>query len=100
MASVHVERLDHLGLIAHVIKVLGLITLIDARLVPDEQEEITPGEAVAGMTLNGLGFANRPLSLSPQCFANTPLDLLLRPDVTAEMVNRFTLGRPLAEVTT
>jgi len=48
----------------------GLISLIDARLVPDEQEEITPGEAVAGMILNGLGFANRPLSLPPQFFTN------------------------------
>ena len=61
MESVHVERLDHLGLIASMIKDLGLISMIDARLVPDEQEEITPGEAVAGMILNGLGFANRPL---------------------------------------
>src|SRR4029453_3267016 len=38
-----------------------LIDMIDRRLVPDEQEVITPGEAVAGMILNGLGFANRPL---------------------------------------
>jgi len=51
MASVHVERLDHLGLIACMIKDVGLISMIDARLVPDEQEEITPGEAVAGMIL-------------------------------------------------
>src|SRR5437764_12245192 len=51
MASVHVERLDHLGLIAWMIKDLGLIRMIDARLGPDEQEEITPGEAVAGMIL-------------------------------------------------
>jgi Domain of unknown function (DUF4277) len=64
MASVHVERLDHLGLIACMIKDLDLISMIDARLVPDEQEEITPGEAVAGMILNGLGFAHRPLSLA------------------------------------
>src|SRR4029434_4368154 len=56
MESVHVERLDHLGLIACMIKDVGLISLIDARLVPDEQEEITPGEAVAGMILHGLGF--------------------------------------------
>ncbi len=76
MAAVHVERLDHLGLIASVVKDLGLIGMIDARLMPDEQEEITPGEAVAGMILNGLGFANRPLSLTPQFFANKPLELL------------------------
>src|SRR3989454_8334054 len=72
--------------------------MIDTRLVPDEQEEITPGEAMAGMILNGLGFANRPLSLTPQFFANKPLDLLFREDVRAEMFNRFKLGRTLEEV--
>ena len=72
--------------------------MIDARLEPDEQEAITPGEAVAGMILNGLGFANRPLSLTPQFFANKPLDLLFRAGVEAEMFNRFKLGRTLDEV--
>ena len=98
MESVHVERLDHLGLIASVMKDLGLINMIDARLMPNEQEEITPGEAVAGMVLNGLGFANRPVSLTPQFFANKPLDLLFRAGVRAEMFNRFKLGRTLDEV--
>jgi transposase len=98
MESIRVERLDHLGLIASVIKDVGLISMIDTRIVPDKQEEITPGEAVAGMILNGLGFANRPLSLTPQFFANKPLDLLFRPGVAAEMFNRFKLGRTLDEV--
>jgi transposase len=98
MALVTVERLDHLGLMAEVIKDLRLIDMIDVRLVPDRQEEITPGEAVAGMILNGLGFANRPLSLTPQFFANKPLDLLFREGVGAEMFNRFKLGRTLDEV--
>jgi transposase len=98
MESVHVERLDHLGLIACMIKDLDLINMIDPRLVPDEQEEITPGEAVAGMILNGLGFANRPPSLTPQFFTNKPLDLLLCPGGRAERFNRFKLGRTLDEV--
>jgi transposase len=100
MEAVRVERLDHLGLLASVINDLGLVSLIDARLKPNDQEAITPGEAVKGMILNGLGFANRPLSLSPQFFANKPLDLLFRPDVKAEMLNRFKLGRTLDEVNT
>src|SRR5215510_3437572 len=98
MALTHVERLDHLGLIAAVIKDIGLIDMIDTRLVPDAHEEITPGEAMAGMILTGLGFANRPLSLTPQFFANKPLDLLFREGVRAEMFNRFKLGRTLEEV--
>ena len=71
--------------------------MIDRRLVPDSQEKITPGEAVAGMILNGLGFANRPLSFTPKFFANKPLDLLFRQGIDAEMFNRFKLGRTLDE---
>jgi transposase len=98
MEQVRVERLDHLGLIASVIKDLGLMNMIDRHLAPDAQEVITPGEAVAGMILNGLGFAHRPLSLTPQFFANKPLDLLFREGIDAEMFNRFKLGRTLDEL--
>ena len=45
MEAVRVERLDHFGLIASVIKAVGLISMIDTRLVPDKHEEIPPGEA-------------------------------------------------------
>ncbi len=100
METICVERLDHLGLLTSVINDLGLVSMIDARLKPDEQETITPGEAIKAMILNGLGFANRPLSLTPQFFANKPLDLLFRPDVEADMFNRFKLGRTLDEVNT
>ncbi len=98
MEAVRVERLDDLGLIASVINDLGLVSMIDARLKPDDQEEITPGEAIKGMILNGLGFADRPLSLTPQFFAGKPLDLLFHPGVEASMFNRFKLGRTLDEV--
>jgi len=66
MEDLQVERLDHLGIISGVIKDLGLIERIDARIDPDANEEISTGEAVAGMLLNGLGFTQRPLSLTPQ----------------------------------
>ena len=97
MESVIVERLDHLGIVASVIKDLGIIEMIDARFGLHDQEEISAGEAVAGMILNGLGFSDRPLTLTPQFFANKPLDLLFRDGVGAEMFNRFKLGRTLDE---
>lgn len=100
MDNVRVERLDHLGLIASVINDLGLVSLIDARLKLDDQEALTSGEAIKAMILGGLGFANRPLSLTPQFFANKPLDLLFRPGVEATMLNRFKLGRTLDKVNT
>ena len=98
MDIVTVERLDHLGIIAGVIKDVGIIEMIDARIVPDDQEDITTGEAVAGMILNGLGFSDRPMSLTPQFFANKPVALLLRDGVSAEQCNRFKLGRSLDKV--
>jgi Domain of unknown function (DUF4277) len=78
---------------ASVIKDLGLIDMINARLGPDAPEVMTPGAAVAGMILNGLGFANRPMSLTPQLVANKPLDLWGRDGLRADRFNRFTLGR-------
>jgi transposase len=78
-----------------VIKDLGIVERVDARLGLHDQEEITAGEAVAGMSLNGLGFSDRPLTLTPQFFVNKPLDLLFREGVRAEMCNRFKRGRTL-----
>jgi hypothetical protein len=75
MESLRVARLEHGGLMASVIKALRVMEMSDARLVPDAQEEITPGEAMAGMILKGLGGGNRPLSLTPPLCANKLLDL-------------------------
>ena len=100
METIKVERLDHLGVIAGVIKDLGIIEMIDARIVPSEREEITTGEAVAGMIINGLGFSNRPISLTPQFFENKPVEHLFREDICCDHFNRFKLGRSLDKVYT
>ena len=98
MPQVVVERLDHLVIIAGVIKDLGIVEFIDSRIDTAPKEEITTGEAIAGMILNGLGFSNRPLSLTPQFFQNKPLDVLFREGVKADHFNRFKLGRSLDAV--
>lgn len=95
MNTVKVERLDHLGVIASVIKDLGIIELIDNRLNTDDQEQVTTGEAVAAMIINGLGFSDRPLYLTPQFFENKPMELLFREGVRPEHFNRSKLGRSL-----
>jgi transposase len=83
--------------LASVIKDIGVIDMMNARLVLDQQAVLTPGEAMAGMMLNGLGFAHRPWSLTPQFFASQPRDRLFHDSIRAEMFNRFKLGRPLDE---
>ena len=93
----NIKRLDHLGIVAGIIKDLGLIEAIDQRLQKDElgQEKITPGEAVAGMILNGLGFSDKPLSLTPIFFETKALEILFRPGVEASDFNRHKLGKIL-----
>jgi Domain of unknown function (DUF4277) len=72
--------------------------MLDARLLRHAQEESTAGAAVAGMILNGWGFAHRPLAFTPQFLTNQPRDLFFREGGRAEMCNRLKRGRTLAEV--
>lgn len=90
-----IKRLDHLGVIAGLIKELGLKELLEQKLGTHQDEKISTGEAIIGMILNGLGFTNSVLSLSPQFFENRPVELLFREGVKAEDFNHYKLGRSL-----
>jgi transposase len=50
---------------------------------------------VKAMILNGLGFVNRALYLTPHFFEGKPLDRLLGPGIQAEHLNDDVLGRHL-----
>lgn len=66
------KRIDHLGIIAGIIKDLKIVELVNQRIPQDPREEISVGEAIAGMIINGLGFSDRPLSLTPNFFKVRP----------------------------
>ncbi len=93
--TIKIKRLDHHGIVAGVIDNLNMVSLLDKHLPQDDRQEITPGEAIKGMIMNGLGFSNRPLSLSPQFFTNLPIEHLFREGVDASHFNRHKLGRTL-----
>lgn len=93
--SATTQRIDHLGIVSGVIQDLGLINLIDERIATDKREEISTGEAIAGMIINGLGFSDRPLTLTPQFFENKAMGRLFREGIRADHFNRFKLGRAL-----
>jgi len=95
MTSIDVKRIDHHGLVAGVIDDLQIPEIIDSCLPPNGQESVTFGEAVKAMIMNGLGFTNRPISLTPQFFENLPLSDLFGHEVTPEDLNRHKLGRTL-----
>ncbi len=78
---------------AGTIKNLGLIELIDSHSGKFEGEKLSAGETAAGMILNGLGFSDKPISLTPLFFRNCPLSILFRDGVNAEDFNRLKIGR-------
>lgn len=88
------ERLDHLGIVAGVCQEIGLAAWLDAQ-EPGSRQQVSMGTATVAMILNGLGFSNRQLYLVPQFFANKPIEHLLGPGITAEMLNDDCLGRTL-----
>lgn len=98
MEIVAVERVDHHGIVMGVIKDLGLVEQINLHLGISPDEKITAGEAVAGMIVNGLGFTDRPMTLTPQFFSNCPLEILFRDGVQSDDFNRFKLGRTLDRI--
>jgi transposase len=88
------ERLDHLGIVAGVCQEIGLAKWLNAQ-EPDNRQQVGVGTATVAMILNGLGFSNRQLYLVSQFFANKPVEHLLGPGMTAEMLNDDCLGRTL-----
>src|SRR5215510_9279734 len=90
------QILDHLGLVAGMFDELGIGDVIDqATQQNPEMRDLTVGEAVKAMVLNGLGFINQALYLVPRFFQNKPTYRLVSPRITPEQLNDDALGRAL-----
>jgi transposase len=90
------QVLDHLGLVAGMFDELGIGDVIDqATQQNPEMRDLTAGEAVKAMVLNGLGFINQALYLVPRFFHNKPTSRLISPRVRPEQLNDDALGRAL-----
>jgi transposase len=91
--------MNHLGVVAGMCDELGIAELIDRVIVQDrDKRTVSVGTGVKAMILNGLGFANRALYLTPHFFEGKPLDRLLGPGIQAEHLNDDVLGRHLDEL--
>jgi transposase len=92
----HSQVLDHLGLVAGMFDELGMGEIIDQVTQQNpETRDLTVGEAVKAMVLNGLGFINQALYLVPRFFHNKPTYQLISPRVTPQQLNDDALGRAL-----
>jgi len=89
------QALDHLGLVAAVTRDLGIIDKIDQRLPTTDRANVTMGQRVLAMILNGLGFTNDRLYLVPRFFQNKPVEKLIGPGIEAAHLNDDALGRCL-----
>lgn len=90
------KTIEHLGLVAGMVDELGIPKVIDSLMPQDtEQRHVTIGQAVKAMILNGLGFTNRRLYLTPHFFRSQPLGRRLGPGIQPEHLHDDTLGRAL-----
>jgi transposase len=90
------QVLDHLGLVAGMFDELDIGGIIDqATHQNPEMRDLTVGEAVNAMVLNGLGFINQALYLVPRFFQNKPTSHLISPRMASEQLNDDALGRTL-----
>jgi transposase len=90
------QVLDHLGLVAGMFDELGIGDVLDqATQQNPEMRDLTLGEAVNAMVLNGLGFINHALYLVPRFFQNKPTSRLISPRVAPKQLNDDALGRAL-----
>ena len=90
------QVLDHLGLVAGMFDALGIGDVLDhATHQNPEMRDLTVGEAVKAMVLNGLGFISQALYLVPRFFQHKPTSRLISPRVTPAQLNDDALGRAL-----
>jgi transposase len=90
------QILDHLGLVAGMFDELGIGDVIDRNVAQDaSRRQVSVGQAVKAMVLNGLGFVNQQLYLVPRFFDNKPLERLIGPEIEAAHLNDDVLGRAL-----
>jgi transposase len=89
---------DHHGLVAAVCKDLQIADRIDRLLPVHDARIVSPGRAVVALILNGLGFTNRRLYLTPQFFASKPVERLLDAPLQAKDLNDYTLGHTLDDL--
>ena len=93
-----VKRIDHHGIVVGVIRDLGIDSYIDQKLWSSGNESVSTGQAVSAMIINGLGYTDKPLSMTTEFFERLPTEELLGVGIEASSLNRHRLGRALDDI--
>lgn len=96
MTTKHSSKdLGHLGIVSVVCDQIGLVEAVDEMIPPDPRVEMTTGEAVKLMVINGLGFSSKPLYLESMFFNCRPVKRFLNREFNSEQITDDRLGRAL-----
>lgn len=91
--------LDHLGLVAGMFEELEIGQRIDEHIAQDfDEREVSVGQAVKALVLNGFGFVQQRLYLTPQFFERVPTERLIGEGVQPKHLNEGVLGRALDDL--
>lgn len=90
------QTLDHLGLVSGMYEEIGIGKKIDQVIDQDaDKRQVSLGQSVKAMVLNGLGFVNQRLYLMPEFFWDNPTQRLVGEGIQPEHLNDDVLGRTL-----
>ena len=91
-----VKNIGHLGIIAAIFKQYKIVELIDTLLPKtSNNQNISHGEVIQSMVMQGLGFSNHRLYLSAEFFSHTSMPDLFGSEIKSEHFTADTIGRTL-----
>lgn len=93
--EIQVKDIDHLGIIAGIIDQMGLVDQVNELVGTHPQEQVSTGQVIKAMILNGLGFVAAPMYLFSQFFEGKATEHLIGEGVQPEHLNDDRLGRAL-----
>jgi transposase len=94
-AEIQVKDIDHLGIVAGIIDQMGWVDAVNELVGVHSLEQVSTGQVLKAMILNGLGFVAAPLYLFSQFFEGKATEHLLGEGVKPEHLNDDRLGRAL-----
>ena len=90
------KTIEHLGLVSAMYDELGISEIVNQAIKQDlKQRTVNLGQLLKAMVLNGLGFAQRRLYLTPHFFSDKPIEQLIGSGIQADHLNDDALGKAL-----
>jgi transposase len=96
--EIQVKDIDHLGIVAGMIDQMGWVDVVNEIVGVHSLEQVSTGQVLKAMLLNGLGFVAAPLYLFGQFFEGKATEHLIGEGVKPEHLNDDRLGRALDKI--